>query len=302
MIKTMKKNKTFYTIAAFSWSKVSKSNRIIGSIQYRYDVFEDINWTDLAINNKIFRNNKTLEIYNIFKDPEFTKLEPMNETIYQTLDNKFEKNETIELYDIPDHYFFTKSFIDENIFNLNVSLSSRIFIFEDSHWKFLVNRFKDLDIILSGGSNVKRHHLSPVHMKLSRLLLVLEGNHKSFNRTINSYDMESLIQGFNNIKNFSKNEDIWELRNALKNLEKYKTKGDEIDFRLFLLNKYNPENIKYFACNIVKSNNNIGLSIDELADEIFNVNLDGGGMFDPKIEPHFKEKLEYFDQKYHFKK
>jgi hypothetical protein len=74
--------------------------------------------------------------------------------------------------------------------------------------KILVNRFKKLDIVLSGGSTVKRHLLSPIHMRLSRFLLILEGYQVSFDKTIDSFQINNLIHSVNVVENFSKNKNI----------------------------------------------------------------------------------------------
>jgi hypothetical protein len=250
----MKTNK-FYTIATFSVSKNSKYKEVIATIQYRNNVLDNIKWDDLYRYNQIFRANKTLEIFHIIKDPLKEILEPSNTSLFQNINIKNEKLETIDFNEIPDHIFFTIKFTDELFFNFNSDLSTKIFFFEYTQWKILVRKFHDLGITLSGGSTTKRHLLSPVHMRLSSFLFIIEGYQESLDNTITSYQLNNLVHSFNVIENFSKNNDIWKLRNLIKKLDKYNE--DEIDIRLFLLNKINPYYIKNLTEDIKKNQTTI---------------------------------------------
>ena len=141
-----KKNNLIYLIAAFTLSKNVKKNEVFASIQYRYDFFDNINWNDVKYLNNILRSDETLEIYHVLRDSFKEEIEPIKSTIYQSLD-KNDRLKTIDYNKIPDHYFFTTSYINDlffNDFSPYDNISTKIFCFEDMKWKILVNRFKDL--------------------------------------------------------------------------------------------------------------------------------------------------------------
>jgi hypothetical protein len=70
-------NKSLYTIAVFTVSKQFKSKAkakdIIASIQYRYDIFDNIDFKKLIKYNMLFRFSRELVIYHILnKLPKIT--------------------------------------------------------------------------------------------------------------------------------------------------------------------------------------------------------------------------------------
>jgi hypothetical protein len=140
--------------------------------------------------------------------------------------------------------------------------------------KILVNRFKKLDIVLSGGSTVKRHLLSPIHMRLSRFLLILEGYQVSFDKTIDSFQINNLIHSVNVVENFSKNKNIWKLRNAIKNTKKFN--NEDIDTSIYLLNKIEP----YFTeTYFEKIENNPNISFEQIGELIIKTDFEDGIRF-----------------------
>ena len=141
----------YYTIAVFSTSKrgdslISKKN-LVASIQYRAftkNFLEDVNWNSVIISNIQIRNSKDLNIYLINRNNEIS--EPEVSSLYQNWNEKEQRREVIELKQINNREFFTLNFIDEEIFDYKTDLTSKIFIFENTPWRILVNKFKSLDI------------------------------------------------------------------------------------------------------------------------------------------------------------
>jgi len=81
---------------------------------------------------------------------------------------------------------FRNNLLRDQVLN-NTQLSNKIvFLFEDSSWNEIVSIFRFNNILISGGSSSKRHLLSPLQLRLSRILLPLELN-RSYNlsKTIN---------------------------------------------------------------------------------------------------------------------
>jgi hypothetical protein len=291
--------KDYYLIAVFTTSKEFKNREIIASIQYRCNFFDNLDWNKIKNYNNFLRSDKTLEILHIFKDPLNEILEPINNTVYQTINLKNEKLETIEYNKIPDHYFFNDHYINEIFFkdfSPDFNISTKLFCFEDFQWKILVNRFKDLNINLSGGSTTKRHVLSPVQMKLAIFLQILDGFQDSINKSRESFNLANLIQKTNAIEMFSKNELIWEIRNILKDLYKDKHKHIEIDIRLFLLNRINPNYILNISTELKQKNEN---KIEEICLDILNKSFDKSELIDNKKVKSFLNTLKNCDSKYH---
>lgn len=200
--------------------------------------------------------------------------------------------------------FFEKDFIDNILFNTEFELSSTMFIFEDMDWKSLVWFFKSMNITLSGGSTVKRHLLSTIHMRLSRFLLILEGFKPSFNNTLLSNNYNNIIHYHNSIENFSKNKDIFIIRNLIKNMEVFD--NNEIDRRLYLLYKTMP----YFFGKIVKrfetfNSEKKDETIKTICDLIFDNNFDQELKVRWRVSPielekDFYIKLKISDNHHHY--
>lgn len=127
-------------------------------------------------------------------------------------------------------------------------------------------------------------------MKLSKFLQILEGFKKSDYNTKQSFWLGNLIHKTNVIENFSKNKDIWEIRNILKKLKL--GKDDEIDIRLFLLNKINPN----YILNILNELKNNPGNNEKVFIKIYSENFDKSEFLESR---DFLTKLKYFDFKYH---
>jgi hypothetical protein len=119
---------------------------------------------------------------------------------------------------------------------IDVRSSFIIYRFEETTWFEIKSRFKLFNINISGGSNVKRHLFSPLHLKLAIFILSLEKSN-SFQKVIDSFSnvhpqinrgiydltkskeqMEKDIENLQNLINETNNKPV-ELKKTAKNLK-----------------------------------------------------------------------------------
>jgi hypothetical protein len=74
--------------------------------------------------------------------------------------------------EVPAELFFSKEGI-ESILIENKNIHQYIFIFKDVDYGTIVTRLVLYNVILSGGSNTKKHILSPIQLRLARFLIAL---------------------------------------------------------------------------------------------------------------------------------
>lgn len=88
-------------------------------------------------------------------------------------------NDDITIFKIPDNLFFDKKGIEEVLIN-NKQISQFIFIFKDKDYGDIVTNLSLFNIIVShrprlrpkgGGSNNKKHIISPIQLRLARFLI-----------------------------------------------------------------------------------------------------------------------------------
>lgn len=300
----MKSKYTINTVAVFANARsrnpdIFKTD-LVASIQYRINFMDNILPLEIVrFNNIEIRRNKDLIIYRINRDPEM--IEPVVTTYCQFWNDILRRSESIEVINISSKKFFTRNYTEKLFLDEEYDWTSKLFIFDDTPWNTLVNKFKSLNISLSGGSTVKRHLLSPTHMRLSRFLLILEGHEKSYQRTMQSFELNTTIHGNNSIKKFSKNPKIWKIRNIFKNVEGYTKKWDE---NLFLIFKnYQEKLLEYWEKILSDEIKNKGNTLNAINVEKFlsKYPIDKRDKFNPKIMTDFFKKLEKYDNKYHYK-
>jgi len=78
------------------------------------------------------------------------------------------------LYYMSKDIFFSEKFMKGFLSNLE-SDTLTYFHFEGQSWFEILNEFRKHNIVITGGSTVKRHMLSVIQFKLAFLLLVLDG-------------------------------------------------------------------------------------------------------------------------------
>lgn len=102
------------------------------------------------------------------------------------------------------------SSVFKNIRGLNKT-SFVIYKFVNLTWSEIKLKFQNLNIIITGGTNNKKHLFSLVHLKLAIFILCLEGD-ESFNKVWNSFNIISFINKGNPI-NTIKEKEIIEVEN-----------------------------------------------------------------------------------------
>lgn len=162
------------------------------------------------------------------------------EKFFNVLDLQFLKYREISELD-----FFTKPFFNTYLLPKGQSLMDTIFIFELLDWKGLVAYFKKIDVVLSGGSTVKRHALSPVQIKLANFVFLTEGVSNALKASRKSFEINNQRHKSNLIVNFSKNKNIWFIREKLRLSEISKELYWKASVYLYLLSKANPSYIEH---------------------------------------------------------
>jgi hypothetical protein len=153
-------NKTFYTILSLSFPRyLNGSYNIIASSHYLGFMLDKFSPSMLANRLDIFYDS-TLKIVNINNEStEFTT---------NKLGDSFSKEFTI--YNFPDKLFFSSDIIEHILIN-NKKIHQFIFMFKDRDYGDIVANLALFNIIVSGGSNTKKHILSPIQLRLARFVI-----------------------------------------------------------------------------------------------------------------------------------
>jgi hypothetical protein len=186
---------------------------------------------NLLIRNLKYLNFNKIIIFIIDNENVEPKLKKINDDYYICIisfDEFFKKK---EIYD-----FLT---VSDNIHK------NTIFIFKNINWINIVAKFRSLNIIVSGGSNTKKHILSPVQLRLSQFILAIGWDQ---NDSIN-YSFHGRTKA--NTKptiDFTSDKEILKLMNAL--IDKQKNESITLDKLKNDINNSNNEN------NLKKSDTN----------------------------------------------
>jgi hypothetical protein len=156
-----KKNQTFYTIISFSSPRFIKdSYNIIASSHYFVNghalpIFSQgfADKLDIVYDNK-------LRIIIIGDDVTEIKINKIGNSI---------SNDYIAI-SYPEKFFFTEKNIRE-VYIKNKNIHQFIFLFKNRDYFGIVANLALFNIIISGGSNTKKHILSPIQLRLSRFLI-----------------------------------------------------------------------------------------------------------------------------------
>jgi len=157
-------NKTFSTIISFSFPRLIKgSYNIIASSHYLGTIFEPYRDTpDMLAKRLETFFDSTLKIVIIAND--LTKLSTSK--IGDSISNDF------MIFNFPSELFFSTISIEEILIK-NKSIHQCIFIFKDRDYRDIVSNLALFNIIVSGGSNTKKHILSPIQLRLARFLIAI---------------------------------------------------------------------------------------------------------------------------------
>lgn len=137
---------------------------------------EMINSLDIVYNNKL----TIIIISEMVNKIEITKL---GDSIYS--------NYTI--YKIPPREFYVQSFINKTL--LNNKINQTILMFENKDYRTVVDNLALFNIIISGGSNTKKHLLSPVQLRLARFIIAISNFTGSDVAESFHFESESLKKG-----------------------------------------------------------------------------------------------------------
>lgn len=161
----MNKNKNnFYIYVAFSSSKIINNlHHIIASSYFKFYT-ESLDFESIFKRLEFLKARKLI-IINVINGDFKTKFDEYNHSF----------NTQFAVFNISHKDFFTKESL--NILLLKNHNNSRfmIFHFENQTWANLLLNFRRFDIIVSGGSNTKRHILSPIQLRLAQFIVCLEG-------------------------------------------------------------------------------------------------------------------------------
>ena len=154
--------RSFYTIISFSFPRLIKgSYNIIASSHYLGTIFEPYKFTSdmLAKRLETFFDNTLKIVFIANESPKISTIK-IGDSIY---------NDFI-IIDIPSESFFSTDII-EKILIKNKKIHQFIFIFKDRDYRDIVSNLALFNIIISGGSNTKKHILSPIQLRLARFLI-----------------------------------------------------------------------------------------------------------------------------------
>lgn len=247
--------KKLTTFATFAISNEYKN--IIASIQYRDNYHFELNNTNLErlvyFNNLAFEGSGSQRSYKIIhvvpekvKEPfpliskENVNLDSNFTLPFSNYNNPDPSSLFFDTYQkdfvlyakIYKHNFFTEEFIQKYIFDRKKDLIEYIFIFENMQWKTLVDSFKSLNIILSGGSTVSRHVLTSVQINLARFILGLEGLNESHQISQSSFKLHKKLHTNLRLENFVKDRKIRLI------LEYLKYFNNQVEYNRLVINLY----------------------------------------------------------------
>jgi hypothetical protein len=163
MNKNENKNNFFIYVAFSSSNLINNLHHIIASSYFKF-------------------YTESLDFESIFKRLEFLKARRLIiiNVINADCKNKFDKynhdyNTQFAVYNISHKEFFTKEALNLLLLKNHNNSRFMIFHFENQTWANLLLNFRRFDIIVSGGSNTKRHILSPIQLRLAQFIVCLEG-------------------------------------------------------------------------------------------------------------------------------
>ena len=150
-------NNKFYSLIAFTKPKLNPITNLYSSIVSSHYLF---NPDTLNIPRDIyikrldnFYNNK-LVLISIDKEYEEIKSYKIGNSL----------NKDFTEFIVPYSQFFSEQGINEFLLN-NEQINNSIYMFRDLDYRELVNNLALFKIIISGGSNNKKHILSPIQLR-----------------------------------------------------------------------------------------------------------------------------------------
>lgn len=152
--------KSFSTIMALSAPKFIKDSYYIIASSYYFGSIKRF---------KIINNDTLVKRLDMVYDSNIS-IFLISKNYIELRVVKWGDSKDFRLYYVPMDLFFSKESIKEIIFE-NKNIHQCIFIFKDKDYGNIVADFNLYDIIISGGSNTKKHILSPIQLRLARFLI-----------------------------------------------------------------------------------------------------------------------------------
>jgi len=165
----MEKTKNNFNCVAITFSSpiIKKLNYRLISASTCFFNKSKIEWQNLflpVVANFFNYTNKKLIIIRVFKDKnkvDFTmSSQIMNHIARLNLNH-------MRYCEISPDEFISYEFIHYKFLKHYPYLNDAIYIFDKSYWFEVVQMFRELKIIITGGSSTKRHLLSPVHENMN---------------------------------------------------------------------------------------------------------------------------------------
>lgn len=154
--------KSFYTILALSAPRLMKdSYNVIASSHYLGTMGDNFTSSILAKRLEMVYDGN-LKIVIISND--ITEYSSSN--IGDSISSDF------LIFNFPADLFFSTDNI-EKVLIKNKNINQCIFIFKDRDYGQIVSNLALFNIIISGGSNTKKHILSPIQLRLARFLIAI---------------------------------------------------------------------------------------------------------------------------------
>ena len=157
--------KSIYTIISLSRPRFIKdSYNIIASSHYlgiSFNPYKFSSDNNLAKRLELLYDS-TLNIVFIANERTEFSSEKIGDSSY----NEF------RIINIPYDLFFSTNIIEEILIK-NKNIHQFIFIFKDRDYRGIVANLALFNIIISGGSNTKKHILSPIQLRLARFLIAI---------------------------------------------------------------------------------------------------------------------------------
>lgn len=164
-------NNTFYSVIAFTSPKLNNNNN-------NYNSIVSSHYLTLPLEFPINSQKMSDKLDNVYTNK--LKIIAIED---HTKDSKCYKighsftNDYI-IFSIVSSEFFSKEGIDTYLIN-NKNINHSIFMFRNLDYREIVTNLALFNIIISGGSNSKKHILSPIQLRLARFIIAINNSNGS---------------------------------------------------------------------------------------------------------------------------
>jgi hypothetical protein len=174
-------NNTFYTIMAITKARLINNQYSVIASSHYYLQPTPFSWNSQTMIdrlNTVYDNKlKIIIISNFVTKINFYNLGIGSNSIYSHY----------TVYTIPFKEFYNKTLI-EAIFLNNIHINHTIIMFQNLDYRSIVENLAMFNFIISGGSNNKKHILSPIQLRLARFVIAISSF--SDDEVVNSFHFE----------------------------------------------------------------------------------------------------------------